>query len=257
MKLKTMPSYGLEFPKEVGLKAPLHEGLPRIPEPWASRIFYYTQYDLLKKLSAGKQWTFSEIRPDGIVGHTPVSNPMNMAQGIGIYLALFRKVHGRGATVPFPGREHGYHATHSDTFQDILSQMEIFAALNPEKCGNGAAFNVADGQTVSWDQVWPGLCEHFGLVGSGPVGNSLTMEELAKKHRDVWVGLAEEYGLDEGLVDRQGWAHTHFMLVDFDFDRQYDLSRARDVGFREEIDTVEGYIKSWDRMRAAKILPPQ
>jgi hypothetical protein len=46
------------------------------------------------------------------------------------------------------------------------------------------------------------------------------------------------------------------MLVDFDFDRQYDLSRARSVGFDEQIDTSEGYFISWDRMRAAKILPP-
>lgn len=45
------------------------------------------------------------------------------------------------------------------------------------------------------------------------------------------------------------------MLVDFDFDRQYDLSRSREVGFSEEIDTVEGYIKAWERMRDAKILP--
>lgn len=59
-------SYGLEFPKEVGIKAPLKETNPRIPEPWASNIFYYTQYDLLKELSRGKPWNFAEIRPDGI-----------------------------------------------------------------------------------------------------------------------------------------------------------------------------------------------
>jgi hypothetical protein len=68
--------------------------------------------------------------------------------------------------------------------------------------------------------------------------------------------MAEKYGLNKNLVEEQGWGHTHFMMVDFDFDRQYDLSKARSVGFDEAIDTAEGYFISWERMRAAKILPP-
>ncbi|KAF6814740.1 sirq protein [Colletotrichum plurivorum] len=247
--------YGLEFPKEIGIKAPLREDLPRIPEPWASNIFYYTQYDLLKKLSEGKSWTFSEIRPDGIVGFAPTVNPMNMAQGVGLYLSIYKAAKGAGATVPFPGHEHGYHSTHSDTFQDLLSKMEIYAAVNPDKCGNGGVFNVAN-ETVSWSQVWPGLCAHFGLVGQGPVAGSPKMADFVAQHKDAWVALAKEHGLNEELVDQHIWSFTHFMLVDFDFDRQYDLSRVREVGFAETIDTVESYVATWERMRAAKQLPP-
>ncbi|KAL0934441.1 sirq protein [Colletotrichum truncatum] len=248
--------YGLEFPKELDIKVPLREDLPRIPEPWASNIFYYTQYDRLKQLSEGKSWTFSEIRPDGIVGFTPTINPMNMAQGIGIYLTIYRAVNGAGATVPFPGRDHGYYSRHSDTFQDILSRMEIFAAVNIDKCGHGGVFNVANGKAVSWSQVWPGLCSHFGLVGEAPVANSMKMEDFVKEHKDEWLALARKHGVNEKLVDQYGWGFLHFMLVDFDFDRHYDLSRSREVGFLEEIDTVKSYVLSWERMRAAKQLPP-
>ncbi|KAJ4208892.1 hypothetical protein NW759_013493 [Fusarium solani] len=248
--------YGLEFPKEVNISPPLKETHPRIPEPWASKIFYYTQYDLLKDLSHGKKWTFSEIRPDGIVGFAPGSNAMNMAQGIAIYLTMFKEVNGTGAKVPFPGYEHGYHSTHSDTFQDILSKMEIYAALNSDKCGDGGVFNVADGKTITWAQVWPKLCEHFGLVGGRPDASATPMLDFVKKNKQAWINVAKRHGLNEKLIDEQGWGHTHFMMVDFDFDRQYDLSHARSVGFMEEIDTVDGYIQSWARMRAAKLLPP-
>ncbi|KAK7230080.1 hypothetical protein V2G26_002250 [Clonostachys chloroleuca] len=247
--------YGLEFPKDVKIQPPLKEDCPRIPEPWASKIFYYNQYDLLKDLSRGKKWTFSEIRPDGIVGFAPGSNAMNMAQGIAIYLTLYKEVKGAGATVPFPGYEHGYHSTHSDTFQDILSRMEIFAALHPEKCGDGGVFNVADGQTATWAQVWPKLCEHFDLVGGSPDTNATPMLEFIEKNKNVWREVAQRHGLNEKLVDEQGWGHTHFMLVDFDFNRQYDLSASRSVGFDEQIDTAEGYVRSWERMRNAKFLP--
>jgi hypothetical protein len=241
----------------VAINTPLVEDNPRLPEPWASTIFYYTQYDLLKKLSHGKSWTFTEIRPDGIVGFTAVSNPMNMAQGMAIYLALYREVKGKGSEVPYPGSEVGYRSSHSDTFQDILAKMEIHAALHPEKCGNGRAFNIADGATVSWAQIWPKLCEHWGLIGKGPDEGATPMLDFVSQNRDAWVTLAKRHDLDERLIDQQGWNHLHMMLVTFDFDRQYDLSRAREAGFLEEIDTVHGYIMSWERMRSAKQIPPQ
>ena len=179
----------------MNIQPPLKETHPRIPEPYASKIFYYTQYDLLKDMSRGKSWTFTEVRPDGVVGFVPGSNAMNMAQGIAIYLSIFKAVRGKGAKVPFPGREHGYHSTHSDTFQDILAKMEIFAAVNPELCGDGGVFNVADGQTVTWAQVWPRLCEHFGLVGGGPAGGSVPIEAFVKQHKQAWADLAKEYDL--------------------------------------------------------------
>lgn len=249
-------SYGLEWPKDVKIVPPLKESQPRIPEPWGSKVFYYPQYDVLKELSQGKSWTFSEIRPDGIVGFTPTSNAMNMAQGMGLYLSIYREVNGAGAVVPFPGSAKGYKSTHHDTFQDILSKMEIYAALNPDKCGDGGVFNATDGPVVSWAQVWPRLCEHFGLVGQGPAEGSEPMLDFVKANRAAWLALAKKHGLNEAVVDQQGWGHLHFMMVTFDFDREFDVSRCREVGFLEEIDTVEGYIISWERMRAAKILPP-
>lgn len=243
----------------MGIYPPLKEDCPRIPEPWASKIFYYTQYDLLEELSAGKSWTYTEVRPDGIVGFTPTSNAMNMSQGIGLYLSIFREVHGSGAKVPFPGKAHGYHSTHSDTFQDILAKMEIYAATNIEKCGNGGVFNVADGRTVTWAQIWPGLCKHFDLNGQSPLppAHQVPMEVFIRNNIATWKTLVKKHGLKERVVDEQNWGHVNFMLVDFDFNREYDLSRSRAVGFTEEIDTVEGYILSWSRMRAAKILPPR
>ncbi|PVH71346.1 hypothetical protein DL98DRAFT_615550 [Cadophora sp. DSE1049] len=215
--------YGLEFPKEVNITPPLREDMPRIPQPYQDKIFYYTQYDMLTELSKGKSWTFTEIRPDGIVGFVPGSNAMNMAQGIALYLSLYKEVYGVGATVPFPGFEHGYNSTHSDTFQDILARMEIYAATNPKKCGNGGIFNIAD--------------------------------DFVKENSKTWGAMVEKHGLDPAGMKFQNWAHVHFMLVQFDFDRQYDLSRAREVGFMEKVDTAKGYFTAWDRMKAAKIFP--
>jgi hypothetical protein len=56
--------------------------MPRIRKPWYDNIFYYAQYDTLRELSKGERWTFSEVRPDGILGFVPGTNAMNLAQGL-------------------------------------------------------------------------------------------------------------------------------------------------------------------------------
>ncbi|EFQ34347.1 hypothetical protein CGRA01v4_13791 [Colletotrichum graminicola] len=252
--------YGVTHPKEIKIQPPLKENLARIPAPWADGVFYYAQYDALDRLSRGKRWTFSEVRPDAIVGFAPTANAMNMAKGIGLYLAIHRTVRGAGAVVAFPGTERGYRATHTDTFQDALSRMEIFAAVNATTerscCGGGVAFNAAGEQAVSWSRKWPRLCDYFGLTGQGPDVYSARIRDFMIDHEDAWSDLAKEHGLEEGAVRDFDWAFLEFMLVQCDFDRELDLTRSREVGFTEEIDTVEGYLTSWKRMIAAKQLPP-
>ncbi|CAH0055081.1 unnamed protein product [Clonostachys solani] len=249
--------YGLEFPDQVQIKTPLSESLPRIPEPWASKVFYYAQHDLLAAASRNKKWTFSEIRPEVIVGFSPSSNFMNLAQGLGVVFSLYKEVKGAEASFPFPGTLRGYNATFTDTSQDILAKMEIFAALNPETCGNGAVINVADGPTMTWAQLWPRLCEHFGLVGTGPQDSGISIQDFVSKHKDAWVDIARRHGLSENVVENMNWAFIHFVLVDVAFDREYDLAYSRTLGFTEKVDTVHGYITAWERMRQAKILPPK
>lgn len=182
-------AYGVEFSKDLKLNTPFKESMPRIPKPCmlschppivlkrpislirfrlrqyllcmssqsflncrqvsALTVKQYNQHDTLADLSKDKSWTFSETRPDVIIGFTPGSNFMNCAQGLGIWLSLAREVHGAGAEIPFPGTQKSWKNLHTDTFQDVLGKMDIYTALNHDKCGNGGTFNVADGEVVT------------------------------------------------------------------------------------------------------------
>lgn len=51
-------------------QTPLKESYPRIPEEYAKNLFYYHLVDLLHELSAGKPWSWCEVRPDIIVRFT-------------------------------------------------------------------------------------------------------------------------------------------------------------------------------------------
>ena len=71
MKVNNFQSYGFLFTHIFGLPVtPLKEINPRTPEPYASEIMYYAQYDLLERLSRGKEWKFVEVRPDAVVSHS-------------------------------------------------------------------------------------------------------------------------------------------------------------------------------------------
>lgn len=190
-----------------------------------------------------------------MIGFVPGTNVMNLAQGLAFYLSLYREVHGAGAKVPYPGAEHGYRHKHTDTFQDIAAKMELFAALNSQKCGSGTAFNIANGDVVTWGDKWAGICAYFGLEGLGPQGTFEPPAEFVKKNVGAWDKLVQREGLKPSKPEGYFWPFLDFMMDKAFFDRQYDLSAARAVGFYETIDTVQAYHIAFDRMRAAKVIP--
>jgi len=246
-----MKSYGVEFADKIELKPPFKESQPRIEEPYASKIFYYHQLDTLQSASENKKWKWSEVRPDVIVGFVPTTKPMNAAGALAVYLSLYRYVHGEGTQCPFPGSDMAYTAKHTDTSSSILARFSIYVALHGDKTA-GRAFNIGDGEVTTWEEKWPKLCEYFGLVAGQATPNANPPEEFFDKHIRIWNDIIEK----EGLVKQE---EPQFWFLDAvfhcDFDRQYDLSAARDIGFDEKLDTVSQYLKVFDRMRELKYIP--
>ncbi|MDI1492514.1 MAG: hypothetical protein OHK93_003728 [Ramalina farinacea] len=248
-------AYGVEFVNEgIPFHPPLKESTPRIPEPYASNIFYYPQYDTLRDLSKGKSWKFCEIRPDAIIGFVPNNNAMNLAQALALFLSMYASVEGRGSEVPYPGTDDAYKSLHTDTSQDILARFHIHASLHPDAV-NGRAFNVADGEAVSWEAVWPEICKYFGLNGVAPDPSKSTGAQWMREHRPQWAKWIKNKGLKEGALEGTTWDFMGMLMGGMNFDRQYDLGECRKVGFKEEIPTAMGYALAFDRMREAKIIP--
>ncbi|KAI9807972.1 MAG: hypothetical protein M1825_005279 [Sarcosagium campestre] len=245
--------YGVEFPGQIEFSVPFKESSPRIPSPYAENIFYYAQHDLLEDLSKGKPWTFTEIRPDAIIGFVPNNNAMNLAQCLGLFLALYRSVEGQDATVPYPGGDEEYESVHSDTSQDILARFTIFASLHPDKTSR-RAFNVADGADVTWQSVWRGICEYFDLKGVGPDPSRTTGAKWVMDHENEWTEWYQQHDLKRGTLEGTTWDFME-AIFGINFNRQYDLSAARNIGFIEEVDTIAGYYKAFDRMKEAKLIP--
>ncbi|MCJ1311223.1 hypothetical protein MMC25_004894 [Agyrium rufum] len=261
-------AYGIEFLPHVPFHPPLSESAARAPDPYAHNIFYYAQRDLIAELAQGKKWTWTEIRPDVIVGFVPNHNAMNLAQCLGLFLEFWKWREGKSKKdgwrrVEFPGDEKNWTGLHSDTNQDVLARFHIFAALNPNKTRE-QAFNVADGDDVAWKDVWPGVCAWFGLTGIGPSSPPSTSEsgepskkgvEYVHEHESEWAVFEQELDLREGTMRATGWEFMDAVMTKIGFDRQYDLSKVRSIGFEEEIGTVEGYCNALKRLRSGGVIP--
>jgi nucleoside-diphosphate-sugar epimerase len=246
--------YGVEFADKLTLKAPFKESHPRIPEPYANDIFYYSQQDLLAERSKDKSWTWSEAIPDGIIGFQPTTNGMNLGRAIGLFLAMFKSLEGEGATVPFPGDEKSWTTKHGDTSADLLADFHIYAALNPERVRE-QRFNICNGDVVSWEQEWPKLCAYFGLKGVGPDASKLSGTAWVEANKDKWADWIKSNGLHEGTLDAVSWGMMDGMLGGAQFDRQFDLIASRKAGFTQTVDSASAYFVAWDKMKATNMLP--
>ncbi|KIX04889.1 uncharacterized protein Z518_05760 [Rhinocladiella mackenziei CBS 650.93] len=74
-------AYGLECPNAVEVIPPPNESYPRVSNPIADDIFYYSQYDVLETLSKGSSWTFTGIRSGNECHQACIVKSIAMEQG--------------------------------------------------------------------------------------------------------------------------------------------------------------------------------
>ncbi|KAF9072204.1 hypothetical protein BDP27DRAFT_1290701 [Rhodocollybia butyracea] len=229
---------------------PLKESMGRLPPPAGDEIYYYKFEDMLKERSDGKKWTWCEVTPDAIIGFTPNGSTYNLTAHWALYLSVFAAVEGKGATVPFPGSEEGWHAMYNEGSSEIIAKISIWASLNPLKT-SGESFNIADRAVPStMAERWPALASFFGLVGIGPVhGGIVKPSEYIAKHQDILdkAGISANQVWGTGQLDGVGYHLS--------FHRQLSLEKARLAGFEEELDPSQSWLKSFERMQNAGLLP--
>lgn len=248
-----------EFPFSKDL--PLRENLPRIPEPYASQMFYYNQIDMLSSMSKGTSWTWCEVIPDMIVGFVPNNNIYCLAQALSTYLSLYAEINGKGSEVVFPGTEKSYNILSNDSSQDIVAKASIYASLHPEVTSE-QRYNVANSaKASSWSIKWPIICEYFGLKGVGPPpgGSGPQPTQYMADHFSEWQTVEKKYGLKTGRAgnDRSYGGFPHFIMTMCNFDRQLDLTKCHEMmgEAKLEIDVKGAWWTAFDRFRKAKIIP--
>ncbi|KAH7121051.1 hypothetical protein B0J11DRAFT_490887 [Dendryphion nanum] len=239
------------------LSVPHKESQPRLRAPYHDLLFYHPQLDWLSDFAASKSWSWCDTRPDIIIGFVPNQNFYSLGTVMGIYLSLWKAVHGSGSECPFPGTQKSWVAKSNDSSSDMIARQTIHLSLS-DKTEKGGGYNVADEQAPStWSAKWPILCSYFDLKGTGPSSNPPEMRKFIKENIETWKKLEKEHGLQSGHADSERTfpGFEYFLMTQFDFDRQYDMTKMYGTGFSEERGTKESWGGVFDRMRGAKIIP--
>jgi len=224
-------------------RTPTREDDPRHAGP----NFYYAQQDWLSTQAAGKRWTWSAARPHAILGYS-LRTPMNLLTALAIYALVCREL---GMPLSFPGHPANFGALYQCTDARLLARAAEWMATTPH-CAN-EAYNVTNGDLIRWENFWPRVARYFDM----PVG--------APQRVRVAEFLADKAPVWERIVARHGLVATPFAdiasatYLDRVFAPDYDvissLTKLRQHGFGDALDTEDNFVALWDELRAARILP--
>jgi nucleoside-diphosphate-sugar epimerase len=224
-------------------RTPAREDDPRLNFP----NFYYDQQDLLAERARGKAWTWSASRPTFLYDFAP-ERARNGVAVIGAYAVLCREL---GLPLDFPGSAAAFDAGRDLTDASLLARAMKFCAETPA-CRN-EAFNVTNGDVVSWRSLWPRIAGFFGV----PLGEvrPFSLHQWSRDKQPVWDRIVAKHGLTATPLDHVAdWA-----FADFHWAQGYDVvsspEKLQRAGFPETIDSGDMLLGHLQRYRDAKILP--
>jgi nucleoside-diphosphate-sugar epimerase len=138
-------------------KNPMYETDPWLEQPDRPLNFYYVQQRILAKAAEGKSWDWVVTYPEDVIGFAK-ANFMNLATALGLYAAVSSAL--PESELPYPGSEAGYMSYNCWTSSKMHAEFCKWAS-QAKGVGN-ETFNVINGDTQSWQDMWPKLAKRFG-----------------------------------------------------------------------------------------------
>lgn len=234
--------YGLQWGP---IRTPARETDPRNLGP----NFYYAQEDLLRERSRTAGWTWVNLIPPFVTGHSDRA-PMNLPMAVGVLASLARAT---GQPFRFPGPRASWEALHQLADGHQIAAAAAWAAESPSAAGE--AFNVANGDPSRWQHLWPALARHFGLDADEPL--PLPLPQVAEAHAGLWRRLAAEHGLrNADLTSIVDWNWADYMFrTAFASDVVFELGKIRRAGFQACLDSESAFIDRLVQLQSLRLIP--
>ncbi len=229
-------------------KTPAKETDPRVP---GCKV-YYNEEDLVLQRQRGASWTWTAFRPHAVCGYA-AGNPLNLATVLAVYGSILRET---GQPFAFPGSEACFGTLFQLVDAELLARAAIHVSTRPG-CGN-QGYNINNGDVFRWKYMWPGLARFFGLKPGRPANTSLA-HFLAQK-QSAWTAIAAKYRLKPFPIEHSAsWAKGDYTgrnsRLACEHDIIADTLRLRKAGFAEVKDSEEMFLRIFERLRAARIIP--
>lgn len=236
-------AYGLH---DTQVPVPAKERWPRA----GHAVFYWQQEDRLRERRRDASWTFSILRPQLILG-AAVGSPMNVIGAIGAYAAIQREL---GEPLRFPG---GGRYVHAASDSRLIARAVEFCGTHASAAD--ATFNVVDGDTMVWQDLWPSIAAHFGMAVGEPRPMRLAAE--MPRHEATWARIVERHGLRAPSLAAMLGASWQFTDRTFGYGLDAPLDRLESpialwkAGFTGCEDTEDAILHWLGRMQDERLLP--
>ena len=224
-------------------KTPARESDPRHMPP----NYYFDQIDWLTGFQRGKIWDWVELRPQTLCGFAP-GTPMSLAPAIAVYAAVSKEL---GLPLRFPGRPGAYTSIYQVTESTHFANAALWAASEP-RCGC-EAFNITNGDYFRWKNLWPKLAAAFDMPIGDPQAISLA-QHMADKE-SLWRAMTAKHGLKPYAFDQLvAWPFADYVFG-CDWDVMSDITKSRQFGFHDVVDSEEMFVRLLSRFRKERIVP--
>jgi nucleoside-diphosphate-sugar epimerase len=211
--------------------------------------FYWNQEDYLRDKQRGQRWSFTIIRPQVIFGDA-IGAAMNPVSALGAYGAILKE---RGEKLHFPG---GVANVFEGVDADLVGRAIRWAGES-ERARN-QAFNITNGDVMTWRGVWPALAEALGME----VGDDRPLSLARDLPAAEWDRIRRKYNLS--APDLRAFTGKSLEYVDLlmagDRIRMpaiVSTVKLRRAGFGEMLDSEQMLRNAIAAMQSRKLLPPR
>jgi nucleoside-diphosphate-sugar epimerase len=222
-------------------KTPAREDDPR----HAGANYYFDQIDWLTGFQAGKRWNWAELRPQTLCGFAP-GTAMSIVPVIAVYAAIMKEL---GRPLAFPGT--AWESLYQVTESTHLANAALWAATGP-RCAN-QAYNITNGDYFRWRDLWPKIAAAFGMPAADP--QPLSLAGFMADKAPLWDAMAKKYGLKPYRFDEVvAWPFGDYVF-NCNWDVMSNVTKSRQHGFHEIVDSEEMFVRLLARFRAERIVP--
>jgi nucleoside-diphosphate-sugar epimerase len=181
-----------------------------------------------------------------------LGNAMNMGVTLAAYGAICRA---EGRPFVFPGSPQQWEGVTDITDARLLARQLEWAATTPAAADQ--AFNTVNGDVFRWRRMWEVVAGGLGVEPAPYPGHPTPLEQQMAGAEPVWDRLVAEHGLvPTRLTELASWWHS-----DADLGRELetftDMNKSRRFGFLDQQDSARSFLDLFDRLRAARIMPPR
>ncbi len=222
---------------------PMVEDHPRAK----NQNFYFNQEDFLIERARNGSWSYSTSRPHAFCDPA-IDHPRSIGLVIAAYAAIQREL---GLPLDFPGSESGFHALTQFTDLSLLGRGVVWMASEP-RCAN-QSFNVVNGDTPRWSELWPEFAATFGMKPGTP--QNIRLEHWIRDKAPVWNAVIKKHHLRATDVHQLAlWPYGDYQLRP-QWDVTSSMEKARGLGFHDAVDTYRMFRSQFENYRKLGIVP--